>query len=370
MKQPEIDVVGFGAMNWDRLSRFDQLPDWDNAFEDGWGWRELIVVPTDTEEAAGGSAANTTYGVGKLGLRAGFVGAVGDGDEEGLSMLDSFREAGVDISGVVVKDNSSTGNTHCSTYPDGQRQILISPGANNQFTAEDMEATLEGALSRANMVHVTSFVDDEQFHLQRDLFSRLPDSTQISFSPGAVYTRRGFNQLELMLQNSDYLFLNDAELAELTGYRESHFDMSAEGLLGEFPRCKAVIVTLGSGKKRDEVVQLSLVNPLNYLGLSREPRTSIVFGRDEVVEMPVWPLPGDFIDSVGAGDSFAAGFLYGVVKRRSLADSTVLGSLTSQFCVMAQGARAGLPTSGQLESRLRQQQQDGSLKPIEVRPRI
>src|SRR4030066_649770 len=95
----QIDIVGFGAINIDRLFRVDEL------VVDG----EQLV--TDFASLPGGSAANTIYGLAKLGVKTGFVGAVGN-DEAGKELLDDFKAAAVDTGQIRVK-KTVAGATIC-----------------------------------------------------------------------------------------------------------------------------------------------------------------------------------------------------------------------------------------------------------------
>src|SRR4030042_1069357 len=113
----QIDIVGFGAMNIDRLYRVDEL------VVDG----EQLVA--DFASFPGGSAANTIYGLAKLGVKTGFVGAVGN-DESGKDLLNDFKAAAVDTSQIKFK-KTATGSTICLSDKLGRRAIYVSPGANS-----------------------------------------------------------------------------------------------------------------------------------------------------------------------------------------------------------------------------------------------
>ncbi|GAI55323.1 unnamed protein product, partial [marine sediment metagenome] len=95
-----IEVVGLGALNIDYLYQVEHI------LEDG----ETVV--SKAKSSPGGSAANTIYGLAKLGMKTGFIGVVGD-DAEGKILLQDFQKVGVDTSQIRVKPGSKTGSVLC-----------------------------------------------------------------------------------------------------------------------------------------------------------------------------------------------------------------------------------------------------------------
>jgi ribokinase len=188
----------------------------------------------------GGSAANTVYGLAKLGLRCGFVGVVGD-DDAGKALLGSFSEVSVDTTGARVKPGATTG-TICITAGQGQKALYIVPGANSLLDSHDVDLP---CLSEARYVHLSSFVDEHAFSQQLRIVEKLPPQTKVSFALDAVYARRGLKDLSSLLGRCALLFANGEELRELTGQElptAAHTCLS----LG----CEVVVVTFGSGRKR------------------------------------------------------------------------------------------------------------------------
>src|SRR4051812_39340457 len=106
-----LDVVGFGALNLDKLI---QVPTLEN--------KDTEVKALAEADAPGGSAANTIYALARLGLRAGYVGAVGD-DAAGRSVVRDLQEAKIETGCIKRKKGSITGQAVCLTDPKGQRYI-------------------------------------------------------------------------------------------------------------------------------------------------------------------------------------------------------------------------------------------------------
>src|SRR4030043_230916 len=120
-----LDVVGFGAMNIDHLCKVDEL------VADG----EQLVG--GIESLPGSSAANTVYGLAKLGLKAGFVGAVG-ADDDGVELIKAFKAVAVDTSRIRIKQKVKTGATIYLSDRLGGRAIFVSPGAHHQQFPDDI----------------------------------------------------------------------------------------------------------------------------------------------------------------------------------------------------------------------------------------
>jgi len=310
----QIDVVGFGAMNIDRLYRVDKL------VIDG----EQLV--TDSVSVPGGSAANTIYGLAKLGVKTGFVGAVGE-DEAGEQLLYDFNTAAVDTSQVKVKD-IATGSTICFSDKLGRRAIYVSPGANSLLNSKDIDLAY---FTRAKIVHLTSFVDDRQFKLQIEVARRLKNSVKFGFSPGMLYIAKGLKVLEPLFESAHIVFMNRDEIEKLTG---KGFKAGARGLakLG----CRVVVVTLGKGIAKGKSAMV----------------TTHICDRDKEYEIESQRLSlKSRLETTGAGDAFAAGFLFGFLKDKEVEECGLLGNIMAGFTIAKAGARTGLPTLAQLSQK-------------------
>jgi len=121
-----IKVVGLGALNMDRLYQVERV------LVDG----EAVV--NEPILSPGGSAANTIYGLAKLGVNTGFAGVIGN-DAEGKILVQDFEEVGVDTSQIRVKPHTKTGSVLCLSDSSGKRSPYVLPGANNLLTMEDLD---------------------------------------------------------------------------------------------------------------------------------------------------------------------------------------------------------------------------------------
>ncbi|HEY79195.1 MAG TPA: carbohydrate kinase family protein [Dehalococcoidia bacterium] len=314
-----IEVIGLGALNMDHVFRVERILD------DG----ETVV--DDTLSSPGGSAANTICGLARLGVPAGFVGAIGD-DAEGRLMLQDFEQVGVDVAYVRVKPGTKTGSVLCLSDSLGRRSLYVVPGANDRLTADDIDLDY---VDQAKILHISSFAGDRQLQVLRELMERLDLSVDVSFTPGALFAARGIEVLQPILGRTRLLFINSDELRQLTG---QDVIPGAETCLKQ--GCRVVVVTLGKGMVL-ETTGGTKVNTVAYIKDAEH---------EYVIEHSVQGIAAE-ADTIGAGDAFASGFLYGLLNDKGLDECGRLGDITARFAIGELGARQGLPTSSQLWQR-------------------
>ncbi|GAH28444.1 unnamed protein product, partial [marine sediment metagenome] len=221
-----IEITGLGALNIDHLYKVERILD------DG----ETVV--SEAKSSPGGSAANTIYGLARLGVNAGFTGVVGD-DAEGKILIQDFQKAGVDTSQIRVKPGAKTGSVVCLSDRLGRRSLYVTPGANNLLTMDDLDLTY---INQTRMLHLSSFADDRQFKILLELMDRLDLSTKLSFAPGALYAKKGLKALAPILSRTHILFINRNEIKQLTG---EDIINGAKSCLKQ--GCSIIVVTLGKG---------------------------------------------------------------------------------------------------------------------------
>ena len=310
----DFEVIGLGALNVDRFYRVERiLGDGESVT------RGVALYP-------GGSAANTIHGLARLGVRTGFIGAVGD-DADGKVLRRAFQRVGVDTTQVQVKPHAPTGSVLCLSDEMGRRSLYVTPGANNLLTAGDIDLPY---LKNTQILHLATFVDNRQFELSVELAQKLPRGVKLSFSPGALYTARGLKSISPILKRTAVLFINRQELEQLTGQgpEAGVRTCQKEG-------CRMVVVTLGGG------MRLGLMDAVSYI---RDA------SRAYMIEATPATKPRR-TDTTGAGDAFAAGFLFGLLKAKPVDVCGRLGDLVAQFSITRMGARQGLPTLSQLSER-------------------
>jgi ribokinase len=298
-----FDVVGFGALNFDRLFRVNSIA---SAEEESY--------VTDCAEACGGSAANTIVGLARLGCKCGFIGKVA-GDREGKMLVQDFHYNSVDTEGVVHARTGRSGIVMGFVDAKGQRALYIDSGVNDTIRFEEMNAEYA---SNTGFLHLTSFVGQKSFRTQTRLLTKLPEQVSVSFDPGALYARLGFARLEPIIRRVFVIMPNFWELKFLTG--KTDYRVGAEFLL----------------EKGVKIVAVKLGSKGCYVTDGKESHLI------ESFKVKV-------VDTTGAGDAFCAGFLYGLTNDRSLDDCGRIGNFVASRCIMEMGARAGLPRSRDLK---------------------
>ena len=320
-----IEVVGLGALNIDHIYRVERILD------DG----EAVV--NESISSPGGSAANTIYGLAKLRVSTGFIGTIGD-DTEGKILVQDFQKVGVDISQIKVKPKAKTGSVLCLSDKLGKRSLYVVPGANNLLTIDDLDLSY---INRARLLHLSSFADDRQFKISAKLIDRLDLSVKLSFTPGALYAAKGLKALAPILGRTYVLFINQNELWQLT--REEVI-AGAESCLRQ--GCQIVAVTLGKGTR------LELGS-----GVSHKKVTATCYIKhaegEYIVESNSQNI-GAEVDTTGAGDAFATGFIYVLLKGKGLEECGRLGDIVARFSITKLGTRQGFPTSTELAQRYRE----------------
>ena len=298
-----FDVVGFGALNLDKLFKVNKLAKAEE---------ESFIE--DYSETCGGSAANTAVGLARLGCKVGYIGKVGC-DREGDVLIQDFCNEGVNTDSVVRAEQGKSGAVMGFVDKKGARALYVNPGVNDTINIDEVNARYA---AQAQFLHLTSFVGDESFQTQKKLLDAISNSTQISFDPGALYARRGFAALEPIIRKTYVLMPNVLELTILTGEISYH---------------KGADIMIDKGVK---IVAVKLGGDGCYVTDGHEQHF-------------IEPFKVDAVDTTGAGDAFCAGFLYGLVNGKSLFECGRLGNFVASRCVMKMGARAGLPSAEDLE---------------------
>jgi ribokinase len=299
----KLDVVGFGALNVDKLYRVNRIAKAEE---------ESFIQ--EQEEACGGSAANTIVGLARLGCQVGFIGKTGY-DRESEMQIKELRREGVNMDGIVRCEIGKSGSVLSFIDRQGQRALYINPGLNDSIVFSNVR--LDYA-SNAKFLHLTSFVGDMPLRVQKKLLGLLPKDVKISLDPGDLYARRGLPRLKPFFRRAHVVMPNSAELYHLTG--ETDYVKGADTLIAE--GAKIVAVKLGS-------------------------RGCFVTDGKERIVLDAFET--EVVDTTGAGDAFCAGFLYGLINRKDLYDCGRLGNFVASRKIAKLGAREGLPYKTELK---------------------
>ena len=255
-------VVSAGHINWDVTIHVDELPE-----RDGETRIERL------EQSGGGSAANVAVGLGGLGGRAAVFGSVG-GDESGALALRELASAGVDPGHVLVDADAATSVTYVIVDGDGELLLLANDGANESFSADGLD---RGVLADADHLHLTGQRPDTAAALATTAAEVGPTR---SFDPGRRVADREY---DAALRAADLIFVNDREASALA---------DATDIDPRTPAERVVAVKHGGDG-----------------ATVHTPRGDISHPGFDV----------DAVDTAGAGDAFAAGFLAAALRTPEIA---------------------------------------------------
>ncbi|MCK4636535.1 MAG: carbohydrate kinase family protein [Methanomicrobia archaeon] len=284
-----FDVIGFGALNVDKMFLVDKIPRADQGCHVK---REEIM--------AGGSAANTVYDLSMMGFKTGHIGKIGD-DPEGKFLLEKFGD--VDTKGIR-RVKGETGVAYVLVTPHGERAIVVNPGVNDYILFKEIDLDY----LKCKYLHFTSFACSRSFlsfETQKNLVKKV--KCKITFDPGDMYSGMGLEALKGILEKSYAVFPTKEEIELMTNHT---YKKAAEKLLNI--GCSVVVVTLG----REGC----------YLKTDKE-------------EFKIKAQNVSVKDTTGAGDAFNAGFLSGLLKDKSLKECCELGNRIASLVIQDYGAR-------------------------------
>src|SRR6266480_230775 len=317
MTEAKYDVLGIGN------AIFDVLVQTDEGFLGRHGMTKGGMALIDearalsiyrdmgpATEMSGGSAANTIVGIANLGARAAYVGKVRD-DQIGRLYMHDIRAAQVAFETRPAADGPATGCSYILVTPDGERTMNTYLGAAQELTPDDIDAVQVAASS---VIYLEGYLWDpknakDAFVKASTIAHQAGRQVALTLSDSFCVDRYRGEFLELIRSRTvDLIFANEAELHSL--YQISDFDGAIAALRADIA---AAVVT-------------------------RSEKGCLVVGPERIEAVPAFPVER-VIDTTGAGDLFAAGFLSGLA--RGLDDRTCgrLGALAAAEVIQHLGAR-------------------------------
>ena len=317
MTAAKYDVLGIGN------AIFDVLAGTDEAFLRRHGMTKGGMALIDEARAAaiysdmgpatemsGGSAANTIVGVASLGARAAYVGKVKD-DQIGTLYSHDIRAAGVAFDTKPAADGPATGCSYILVTGDGERTMNTYLGAAQDLAPADIDAA---QIASSKIVYLEGYLWDpksakEAFVKASTIAHQAGRQVALTLSDSFCVDRYRDEFLDLMRKGTvDLLLANEAELRAL--YQTSDFDTALKQL--------RIDATLGV--------------------VTRSEKGCVVASNEGVIAVPAFPVE-TVVDTTGAGDLFAAGFLFGLVRGAGYEKAGRLGALAAAEVIQHIGAR-------------------------------
>jgi sugar/nucleoside kinase (ribokinase family) len=260
-------------------------------------------------EASGGSAANTVAGVASLGGKAAFIGKVAD-DTLGTVFRHDITAIGVDYTTPPLTGSLPTARCLVLITPDAERTMSTYLGACTALTPADLD---EDMVQSGKILYIEGYQWDQP--QAKDAIMQAACAAKeagrkvaLSLSDSFCVDRHRGEFLELIVGFVDILFANEAEILAL--YQTDSFDKAAAQVAEQVE-----IAALTRGSQGCEVI-----TGTDRIGVSADP-------------------VGTVVDTTGAGDLFAAGFLYGLAQGKSLAECGRLGNICAGEVICHVGPR-------------------------------
>jgi sugar/nucleoside kinase (ribokinase family) len=264
-------------------------------------------------EISGGSAANTMAGVASFGGKAGFIGKTAQ-DQFGLVFRHDIRAAGVTFETPPAQDGEPTGRSLILVTPDGQRTMNTYLGVSPQLGGGEVDA---GLIRSARILYLEGYLFDRPqakaaFRQAAEIAAKAGRQVALTLSDPFCVDRHRPEFLELVRKSVDILFANEAEVTSL--YETTSFDTAAQ-------RARA---------------------DTRLAALTRSEKGSVILSQGKSITIPAAPV-AEVVDTTGAGDLYAAGFLFGVARATDLETAGRLGSLAAAEVISHIGARPQVP---------------------------
>ena len=316
MSNGNLDLVGIGNAIVDVLSKTDDVFLESNRINKG----TMTLIEADQAEAlyakmgpgmevSGGSAANTVAAFASMNGTAGYIGKLAN-DQLGQVFRHDIKAHGVEFNTPALTDGPPTARCLILVTPDAQRTMCTFLGACVWIAPSDLD---EEMIKSAKVTYLEGYLYDrprakQTFKKASEIAHAAGKKVSLSLSDPFCVERHRAEFVDLVKNDVDILFANEAEIMSL--YDTHHFD---EAVAQAREACEIAVITRSA--------KGSLVlTPTNTFEIKAEPVTQVV-------------------DTTGAGDMYAAGFLYGYTRAKSLAECGRIGSISAAEVLAHMGAR-------------------------------
>lgn len=315
MTSTTLDVVGIGnaivdiiAMSSDAFLELHEMTKGSMMLIDEERAERIYAAMGPGSITSGGSASNTVSGVAKLGGTAGYIGKVRD-DQLGQAFRHDIMASGAIFRTPAATEGPATARCFILVTPDSQRTMNTFLGACVNLTTDDIDAEL---IQSAQVTHLEGYLYDEPhakdaFHKAAAIAHEAGRKVSLSLSDTFCVDRHHEDFMRLVRDHVDLLFANRAEIQAL------------------FKTTKVTEATDAIRSLTDLAVVTCDVDG------------SLIVGPDGVIEVAA--APAVVVDTTGAGDAYAAGFLYGYTHGLPLAECGRIASAEAAEIIGHVGAR-------------------------------
>ncbi|MDF1749832.1 MAG: adenosine kinase [Alphaproteobacteria bacterium] len=329
MANARYDVIGIGNALVDILVEVEDTTLVEASLPKG---GMMLVERSDSDslyktlpagiEKSGGSCGNTMAGLAALGGKGAYIGKVCD-DQFGDVFRHDMTAMGVDFPTAAAAGGPGTGKCLVLVTPDAQRTMVTYLGAASDFTPQDISVS---AIQAAKVLYLEGYLFDRDaakaaFIASAEAAHAAGREVSLSLSDGFCVDRHRDAFLDLVRNHIDILFANEHEICSL--YQTDDFDTA---LIAAKKDCKVACLT-------------------------RSEKGSVILSGEEVHVVQAQAV-AKVVDTTGAGDQFAAGFLYGYTQGYDLAQSAKIGGILAAEVISHYGARPETDVKSLVETML------------------
>ena len=261
-------------------------------------------------ETSGGSAANTLAGVAQLGGNCAFIGRVKN-DKLGEIFTKEIIKTGTFFKTPPTIGGPSTARCLILVTPDAERTMCTYLGASVLLEPKDLDLSI---IKKAKILYLEGYLFDNPtaknaFYSAAKISKESNKKVALSLSDSFCVNRHREDFLDLLINHIDILFANESEIISL--FKSSNLEEALFKIKG---KCEIAIITCGA-------------------------KGSIIISQDEELKINAYNL-GKVIDTTGAGDLYASGFLYGYVNDKDLLNCGKIGSICASKIITQLGSRS------------------------------
>jgi sugar/nucleoside kinase (ribokinase family) len=271
--------------------------------------KKIYTTMGPAVEISGGSAANTIAGIASFGGKAAFIGTVAD-DEFGKIFAHDIHSIGVAFDVPPIANGSPTSRSLILVTPDGERTMNTFLGISTSLGESQLDLDL---IRGSAILYLEGYLFDEPqakqaFRKALQTAKEANRKVALTLSDGFCVDRHRAEFLELIRSGIDIIFANESEIKSL--YQTESFDLAAK----------------------------NASNDARLAVLTRSEKGSVIFGNGRAVQIASEPI-SELVDTTGAGDLYAAGFLFGYSKGYDLEICGRLASVAAAEIISHIGAR-------------------------------
>lgn len=292
-------ILVIGSLNVDMVMKVDHMP---VAGE--------TILSDGMKLVAGGKGANQACAAGRLGTDVIMLGAIGN-DAYGEMQRQSLLQSGVDVSGLLTKENVSTGTAFITVNKEGNNSIVVVQGANAQFTPEDIEAH-RNLIEECEIVILQLEIPMDTVLYAVKLARKLGKIVLLDPAPAPEHFPKE------LYQYIDIIKPNESELSRLTGIADAQNHLEEAVQILKDHGVKNVLVTLGG----------------EGAYLDAENKTAVHIPAKKV----------KVVDTTAAGDSFTAALAAMILDGKALEEAAEFANQVSAIVVTREGAQDSIPT--------------------------